>query len=80
MSNLDKLGVEIEIGDLVVVGSNSRVRIGKVYKFNVHGTPLVEPLVAETGCKKGLLGYAFIVLKKGNGASTEALTELMNYV
>ena len=61
----DKLGVDIEIGDVVIVGSNYRVRIGKVYAFGSHGQPLCEPLLAERGCRKGDLGTSYIIIKRG---------------
>lgn len=64
----DMLGVEIEVGDIVAVGSNSNVRICKVYGFGYHGQPLSEVLIGNTwgNKKKGDWGTSYIIIRRGD--------------
>lgn len=64
----DQLGVEIEIGDIVAVGSNSNIRICKVYGFGYYGQPLSEILIGSTygKKKKGDWGTSYIIIKRGD--------------
>lgn len=68
MAYKDMLGVEVEIGDIVAVGSNSNVRICKVYGFGSLGQPLSEVLIGATWGtrKKGEWGTSYIIIKRGN--------------
>lgn len=69
MTKKDALGVEIQVGDIVVVGSNSNVRICRVYGFGRYGQPLSEVLVGSG--KKGDMGTAYIIIKRGNQTLSE---------
>lgn len=76
----DQLGVEIEIGDIVCVGSNSNVRICKVYGFGSLGQPLSEILIGSTwgNRRKGDFGTSYIILRRGEqrlAELEEALSE-----
>ena len=68
MSKKDQLGVEIEIGDIVVVGSNSNVRMCKVYGFGIDGQPLSEILIGSVrdNRKRGDFGTSYIIIKRGD--------------
>lgn len=77
MSKKDQLGVEIEVGDIVVVGSNSNVRMCKVYGFGYHGQPLSVVLIGAGVGKKGDWGTSYIIVKRGDRNLPE-LEEILN--
>lgn len=79
MSYKDVLGVEIEVGDIVAVGSNSNVRICRVYGFGYYGQPLSEILIGHSFGKKkrGDWGTAYIVIRRGDQRLAE-LEEIIN--
>ena len=53
----DVLGVEVEIGDVIVSASGQgRHKVGKVYGFSGNGLSLIE--VEERAYDVGLAGYA----------------------
>lgn len=64
----DQLGVEIEIGDIVAVGSNSNIRICKVYGFGNYGQPLSEILIGSAwgNRTKGDFGTSYIIIRRGD--------------
>lgn len=66
MSKKDQLGVEIEIGDFVAVGSNSATAVAKVYGFGCSGQPLSEILIGYNKGRKGDNGTSYIIIKRGD--------------
>lgn len=75
----DQLGVEIEVGDIVAVGSNSNIRICKVYGFGCYGQPLSEILIGSAwgDRRKGDFGTSYIIIKRG-GQRLAELEEILN--
>jgi hypothetical protein len=73
MAYKDKLGVEIEIGDIVAVGSNQNIRICKVYGFGQDGQPLSEILIGSAWGKRirGDWGTAYIIIRRGDQSLPE---------
>lgn len=67
----DQLGVEIEIGDIVAVGSNTAIRICKVYGFGCYGQPLSEVLVGYSVGSRGDKGTSYIIIKRGDAGLPE---------
>jgi len=79
MPKKDKLGVEIEVGDIVAVGSNSNVRICRVYGFGNHGQPLSEILVGSAwgNRTRGDFGTEYIIIRRGKQMLAE-LKEILD--
>lgn len=62
----DMLGVEVEVGDVIVSASGQgRHKVGRVYSFNATGLPMIETYEKEYNYKSHAYEHAWRKVSSG---------------